>query len=108
MLAEASPDAIPGVRVGTGFPSLNTREGEHLNKTGVLLARSQGTGRMAVRWISHSVCHTMYFNKLWHINNTMKVYETITMTVGELHGSTWIDQDVVNVKPMYSLTFFCS
>ena len=42
MVAEASPDAILGVRERQGTPSLNVWKAEHLNKTGAVLARSQG------------------------------------------------------------------
>ena len=46
-LAEARPDANPGVRVETGFPFLIQWEGEHLNKIGTLVA-FWGNGR----WMS--------------------------------------------------------
>ena len=55
-----------------------------------------GGGReVGMQWCPH----TKYLNKLWYINNRVKVYETITVTEEELHVAMLNDfQGIVKVK----------
>lgn len=65
MVAEASPDTVPGVRVVQDFLLEHMGVGgQHLNKIGALLARSLGNEDTAIVCVFNSVCHTQYLNKL--------------------------------------------